>query len=478
LLDHDTRAAIFRLRKAGHGLRTIAHALDLSRNAVRRVLRSGRPDVPGIERAADLDPHLDLVRQLYVGCGGNLVRVSEELAAQGIEIGYSTLTSFCRQHGIGTKPPERAGRYVFAAGEEMQHDTSPHAVKIGEHVRQVQCAELVLCYSRKVFAQVYPRWSRFECKAFLSEAIVYFGGAAGRCVIDNLSVVVARGVGADAVMAPEMEAFAKRFDFTFLAHEPGDKNRSAKVERNFDFIENNFYKGRHFASLADLNQQLRAWCDKVNRGPRRLWGERRQVPEELFLAERPVLKPLPIYIPEVYRLHSRRVDVEGYLNLDTNRYSVPPDVPVGRTLEIRETLDRVRIFDGHKLLCEHDRHEPGAYQRILLPEHRHPGRCTRQMKRAALPQEAPLRAIGVDIVELVERLKKRHGGRAARAIQRLYRMYLEYPTPYLVEAVRAANAYGLLDLSRIERMTLARIRGDFFCLPDPDDDDDPEPSDG
>jgi transposase len=478
LLDYDTRTAIFRLHKDGHGVRTIARALSLSRNAVRRVLRSGRADVSGIERAAELDPHLDLVRELYVGCGGNLVRVGEELAAHGIEVGYSTLTAFCRQHGIGTKPPKRAGRYEFAAGEEMQHDTSPHAVKIGELVRQVQCAELVLCYSRKVFAQVYPRWSRFECKAFLSEAIRYFGGAAGRCVIDNLSVVVARGVGADAVMAPEMEAFAKRFDFTFLAHEPGDKNRSARVERNFDFIENNFYKGRHFASLADLNDQLRAWCDKVNRGPRRLWGERRQVPDELFLVERPLLRPLPLHIPEVYRLHSRRVDVEGYLNLDTNRYSVPPDVPVGRTLEIRETLDRVRIFDGRKLLCEHDRHEPGAYVRILLPEHRQPGRLTREAKRAALPQEAPLRAIGTDIVELVERLKKRHGGRAARAIHRLYRMYLEYPTPYLVEAVRAANAYGLLDLSRIERMTLARIRGDFFCLPDPDDDDDPEQSDG
>jgi hypothetical protein len=35
------------------------------------------------------------------------------------------------------------------------------------------------------------------------------------------------------VPVPEMEAFARRLNFTFIAHEKGDANRSAQVERPF-----------------------------------------------------------------------------------------------------------------------------------------------------------------------------------------------------------------------------------------------------
>ncbi len=41
-----------------------------------------------------------------------------------------------------------------------------------------------------------------------------------------------------------MEAFAERFGFAFMAHEKGDANRSARVERPFDYVENNFYADR------------------------------------------------------------------------------------------------------------------------------------------------------------------------------------------------------------------------------------------
>jgi len=45
-------------------------------------------------------------------------------------------------------------------------------------------------------------FTRFIAKVFLTDALRYFGGAAGQCEIDNTSVVVAHGSGAKAVMAP------------------------------------------------------------------------------------------------------------------------------------------------------------------------------------------------------------------------------------------------------------------------------------
>jgi hypothetical protein len=68
------------------------------------------------------------------------------------------------------------------------------------------------------------------------------------------------------------------------------------------FIEHNFLAGRTFADLPDLNAQARAFCDTVNAAPKR---HLHASPRELFAAERAHLRPLPLFVPEVYALHHR-----------------------------------------------------------------------------------------------------------------------------------------------------------------------------
>jgi hypothetical protein len=268
-----------------------------------------------------------------------------------------------------------------------------------------------------------------------------------------------------------MEAFAERFGFHFVAHAVGHANRSARVERPFAYIERNFYPGRTFPDLADLNRQLAAWCDQVaGRTLRAL----QQTPAQRLEAERSKLVPLPVYVPEVYALHSRIVDIEGLIHLHTNRYSVD-EVLIGRRVQVRETLARVRLFVGPRCVAEHDRLDEGAYGRSVLPEHRH-----RAIRRKVdghcppLPEEKRLCEASPVLATLVERLRQRHGGRAARALRQLHRCYRDYPREPLLEAVQCALDYGLTDLARIERMILARVAGDFFQLPlppGPEDDD-------
>ena len=131
MLDYEVRAAILKLRQAGCGVRKIGRELKVSRKTVRRVLRAGTSEVPRIERAEQCAEHEDKIRSAHERCGGNLVRVQEELEADGVQVSYSTLTAYCRRHGIGVKPQKPAGRYHFGPGKEMQHDTSPHDVTVG-----------------------------------------------------------------------------------------------------------------------------------------------------------------------------------------------------------------------------------------------------------------------------------------------------------------------------------------------------------
>jgi len=435
---------------------------------VRNVVKSGVYEVPMLERDSRLSEALDLVRALYEQCQGNLVRVGDKLEEQGLGVGYSTLTAFCRRHEIGHKPKQVVGHYPFEPGEEMQHDTSPHTVVVANKKTKLQCASLVLCYSTAVFAQVYPRFTRLECRAFLSEGVQYFRGAAQRCMVDNTSVVIAHGTGKEAQPAEDLRALADRFGFYFEAHEVGDVDRSAHVERRFHYIEHNFYPGRDFANLLDLNTQLRAWCDKVNATPRRHLP---RPPVELLAAERSALHPLPLHIPEIYEPHRRRVGVEGFISLHTNRYPVP-DTLLGQYVDVHETLDQMRIFDGHKLVMQYTKCEHGAGQRVHVPQGLH-RRGLRNYVRPPSHEEQVLRAIDPVFGRLIDALKKRDGGRALKAVRRLHRMYLDYPTAILVQALCDVQDYGLIDLPRIETVVLRRLGGDFFRLPMEDDKENP-----
>lgn len=469
MLDHDTRNAIFALWLKGRGKRAIARALKISRDSVRKVLNSGQVAVPLIERVDQATEHLQTIRELFDECKGNLVRVWEKLSDKGIVLPYSTLTGACRRHGIGVVEKQPAGQYDFPMGKEMQHDTSPHPVKVADKLRVLQCAALWLGFSRMLFAQCYPTFNRFYCKVFLTEALKTIDGACGRCTVDNTSVVIARGSGKNAVVAPEMAAFSRRFGFDFVAHEIGDANRSAGVERSFHYIENNFYPGRSFTSFLDLNDQLRAWCDTANSKHRRHLKAR---PVDLYTAEKPYLKPLPIHIPEVYALHRRGGDLCGYVRVHTNRYSVPPEF-IGRDLEVRESLSCIRVFHRHQLVATHERREEGSWARATLPEHRHAGRWNRRKKNPPpLPEERVLRAGPAELGAMVDAITKRIGGRAVKPIRDLHRLYLDYPEGPLCRALRASLEYGLTDLARIEQMVLKTIAGDFFRLPQNEENDD------
>src|SRR5205807_979494 len=368
MLSQSQRATILQLHAQGVKKREIARLLGISRLSVRKVLRSNSAQVPVLQRAEKAEPYREQILELLARCKGNLVRVHEELLASGAVFSYQALTAFCRRHGLTEPPQQPAGHYEFLPGEEVQHDTSPHEVELAGKKRRVQTASAVLCYSRMLFFQIYPTFQRFDCKVFLTEALRYFAGSPTRVMIDNTHVVVLRGTGREMVPVPEMAAFAERLGFRFVAHERGDANRSARVERPFWFIETNFLAGRTFSDWDDLNAQARQWCDRVNATYKK---HLRAIPRELFVLERTRLKPLPAWIPPLYRLHERTVDVEGYVTVATNRYSVPLSW-IGRRVEVRESKDKIDIQLDARSLVAHRRVVEPLGQRVTLQAHRPP----------------------------------------------------------------------------------------------------------
>jgi transposase len=462
LLDQSIRTAILALHRKGLGIKAIARAMKLSRGAVRDVIRSGTAEVPRPPRAERAEPHEEEIRALYLRCKGNLVRVHEELLAAGAgPLSYQALTGFCRRRGIGHEPLKPSGRYHFEPGQEMQHDTSPHLAHIAGLLRRVQTASLVYCFSRMRFIQLYPTFNRFICKLFLHAAFHYFQALCRDCMIDNTHVVVLQGTGAEMVPVPEMAAFAERYGFRFIAHEKGDANRSAHVERGFDHVDNNFLAGRKFTDFAHANREAIAWCDRVNAKTRR---ELHASARELFAREQPSLVPLPAWVPEIYVLHHRVVDTEGYVHVDGHIFSVPYQL-IGRRVEIRQTKDAVQVFDGPRLVAEHERVFSFEKRRVTKEEHRPPKGTVARLERQPTPDERELLEAEPPLPEYAKGVKRKGSNRWPAQLRRLAQMRRDYPSKPFLDAVASAIHYGLYDLDRLERMVLRNIATEYFVAP-------------
>lgn len=93
-------------------------------------------------------------------------------------------------------------------------------------------------------------------------------------------------------------------------------------------------------------------------------------PRELFAVEQSQLQPIPCWVPAVYLLHQRIVDVEGYVAVNTNRYSVP-DQFIGRQVEVRQTKEAIEVYRGPRLLATNQRVIEATGRKYRLAAHRH-----------------------------------------------------------------------------------------------------------
>jgi len=466
IMTRETQQAILSLYQKGVQIRQISQILKISRNTIRRVIRGKWQDKP--QRSSPYEELFPIIREIFSSTQGNVVRVQEILDSEyGRNVPYTTLTRIVRNLDLREdKEKRRSGIYEFGPGQEMQHDTSPHPMLLSGKKIKAQCAGLVLGYSRKLFIQYYPCFTRFEARVFLDQAFRFMEGTCSRCIIDNTSVLVAHGSGPDADIAPEMVRFGQIFGVQFIPHAVGDANRKAKMERNFDYAEKNFLAGRSFTDWHDLNEQAQRWSqDVANQKVKRSLG---MTPEAAYLMEKPHLQPLPPYLPPVYQTFDRTVDVAGYVHVDTNRYSVPERL-IGKEVEVHKVWDRIEVFFKNQQVADHPRLLNQRETRITANGHHAPFSRERAHQGPS-GEEKTLLGHHEWLDQFVKELRRRSSGRGVLPMRRLLDLKRTYPPEAFEKATLEALRYGLYDLSRLEQMILSQVQGDFFNIDENEED--------
>jgi transposase len=465
MIDEEKRKVVLVLYREGKKKKEIARLLSLTPRTVRKILADGSESAakPRCDRK-EIEP--DLLARLYARCDGYVQRIHEILKDEnGIEIGYSTLTRLIRDLGIGRKATTRCHQVSDIPGEEMQHDTTPCRVRIGDKIMAFILSGLYLRHSRMRYIKFYPHFNRFAMKCFFYEALRFWGRSARICVIDNTNLAVLRGTGKDAIFHPEMITFAKPYGFTWMAHEKGHANRKAGVERSFWTVETNFLPGRSFESIEDLNRQAYEWA--TSHYARRPLPHTRLIPVELFEEEKRDLIALPGFIEPPYRSHLREIDQYGYVAFDANYYWVPGKLR-GKASVI-EYPDRIKIFAAQQPPVEYPLPAWGLRNQKFSPQ----GVSTtpyepRHLQKPCHDEERHLRALGSQVEAYLDFVRSGDSGvtQKSKFIRELYGLFRNTAPGLFIATITRALEYRLANIERLQRISYQLMHKDLYHIPE------------
>ncbi|MBC7348098.1 MAG: IS21 family transposase, partial [Clostridia bacterium] len=325
---------IFELKAQGYSIRKIAAMTGHSRNTIKKYLYAEEipKRKPAPPRPSKLDPYKALIRHLVVEKGiDNCEVLLRKLREQGYTGGKSILKDYVRS----LRPPKEAPavmRYETPPGELAQVDFGVLKYQdAAEAVKHVYCFVMTLCYSRDMYVEFVPR---ADLETFIQchiRALEHFGGVPRRCLYDNAKIVRVGTDGAGRpIWHPVLLDLAKVLGFLPAVCRPYRAQTKGKVESGIKYVKRNFWPGREFVDLDDLNRQALAWCWEVGQRRHGTTGRR---PCDLRREEKLLPLPEPSRLA-VFLVSRRRVQRDGFVAYEGVRYGVPANL-AGREVEIR-----------------------------------------------------------------------------------------------------------------------------------------------
>lgn len=462
MIDPDKRKAIYLLHQQGMGLREIARRLSVSTNTVGTIIAQ-KGITPTVSRSDKITIEPEVLFRLYNECDGWVQRMYEKLTEdQAVEIGYSTLTRRIRELGIGQPKNRRCDKVADEPGAEMQHDTTDYRLCIGDKPLKVVASLIYLRYCKMRYLKFYRSFNRFKMKCFFHQALVFWGYCASVCIIDNTSLARLRGTGKNAVIVPEMEQFARQYGFEFICHEKGHANRKAGNERSFFTVETNFFPGRTFESLEDLNQQALEWATvKMANRP---MSKTRLIPAKAFEYEKAYLTKLPAFVNPPYLVHNRGIDQYGYVSFDGNFYWVPGTSR--HDVKLLQYSGCIKIYHNRKQLVCYQLPPDGIKNQVFSPDGKpKPKNQPKDRKKPAIYEEKTLRTVSVDISAYLDFLKTKKGVQKNRFIRALYGLHQNITPSLFINTVKRAYKYRITDMATVERIAVLLMKDSHYQIP-------------
>jgi transposase len=391
------------LKNKGQSNTQIAQTLGVSEGTIRYHLRhAGQPDgrqnkLHKANALAQLIDHWIVSHQPDVPEGQPLRPINVRglfdwlHGEHNYDGSYKSVLRFVRAHY--PKPRLRPFRRVETPpGAQAQVDWGEfHDIDVGDGPQTLYGFVLVLSHSRKEVLIWCRCMDQLAWHHAHTEAFRRLGGIPAVLRIDNLKTGVGQGAGPWGQLNEAYRSYARGLGFHVDACLPRCPEDKGKVENKVGNLKRRLPLQGLFEGL----QGLQSWTDQQLC----VWGQKRVCPatgesvEASWLAEQPLLRPLPASLPLAFEVAlTRTVQKDCTISFEGRTYSVP-FVLCGLRVEVRGCAEVVQVLHQGQVVAQHPRHS----RRLLLIDPTHydgPGD-----ERVAAP--VPLGKMGQRLQEIV-----------------------------------------------------------------------------
>jgi transposase len=409
-----TMAMIGKIRRMhlrdGKSVRTIARITSLSRNTIRKWLKTPVDNEPRYRRAAQpnkLTPfHEAITRALKADAlrprqeRRTALALFDQIKAAGYTGGYSRVTDFIREWRLESGQAASVQAFVplaFELGEAFQFDWSEEGLVVGSIYYRAQVAHMKLCASRAFWLVAYPSQGHEMLFDAHTRSFAALGGVARRGIYDNMKTAVdkvkkGKGRVVNARFAAMCAHYLFDADFCNVASgwEKGVVEKNVQDSRRRIWME---AREQRFGSFAELNAWLGSRC-------RALWDEIRHPEHDQFSVaemlehEQTSLMPMPAPF-DGYVEKPARVSSTCLVSVARNRYSVPCEL-AGHRVSTRLYPAQVVVVAEDVVVAGHERRSDRGqtnydWQHYIPLLQRKPGALRNGAPFADLP--APLKQL-------------------------------------------------------------------------------------
>lgn len=335
-MDESLRKRILHLFNVEKlSFRQIGIQLGICRNAVSDIVRKvGIKEV--YKKESILSSYKALIGQWYKEYPLlKATQIYERLKSYGFKGSYNLVAIYTKE----IRGPRNKYYHAleFLPGQEAQIDWIEANLGFGK----VYGFLFVLSYSRYGWGIFYPRNS-FEF--FLDGHIQCFkriNGVSHSCRYDNIkSVVISRDP--QIQYNPQFLDFSRFYGFSIYLCNPYSAHEKGRVERLGRDVRGFLY-GNTFNDILALNNGFHKWLDNRNNTIHRVTLKK---PIELLKEEKLLLLPEGEY--SAGKIVSVTVSKTGFVEFDTNKYSVP-NTCSSKQAELIAYPDKVIVMvNGHK----------------------------------------------------------------------------------------------------------------------------------
>ncbi len=182
-------------------------------------------------------------------------------------------------------------------------------------------------------------------------AFEYFGGFTDTILYHNMKQVVIdrKIIASESRFNEKFMDFAEYYGIIVRLCFPYRPQTKGKIENTIKLLRYNFFAGRTFADLNDMNVQCHEWMNRVNA---QIHGTTHEIPFERMKHEH-LNSPssVPAYL--IRKNEARKVSRECFVSYKGNRYSAPWKY-AGRECRVVEESSYIHIVIDSETVADHE----------------------------------------------------------------------------------------------------------------------------